>query len=239
MRHGIPREVTHTLSPQRPLFHRNDTSLTYTLLTFCSQFLHRALYLSLVLDWSTHSRVPLRDSRLSTPPPPPSLDDIYPKQVAWNAFLADYTPSNHLSTVACTLPADNTLPPAISAATAFRNRSISSTVFCLITRHCFDADYSDCFCPSANDNMLCPCVESVPYNHTQPQALPCHTCHHVLFHCHLHRDAHTKHLQGLTSLPTIFRSEDHMYRLCTFLAETNSSLLCPLPVICPGHDPPH
>jgi hypothetical protein len=176
----------------------------------------------------------------SHPPLPPLLDDTHPKQAAWNTFLEDYTLSDHPSAAACTPP------PMISTALAFGNRVILSTIFRLITRHYFDTDYSDWFCPSANDNTQCPCARPPAHNPTQPwtlsrptrQAPPCHMRCHVLFRCCLHNASQVKHFPGVSNLPTIFRSRDLTYSLCAFLAETNSTLLRLLPVLHPGRDPP-
>jgi hypothetical protein len=201
--------------------------------------------------WEDLTRIPT-----SHPPPPPSLDDTHPKQAAWNTFLNDYTHSDHPSTAACSPPVDSTPPPAISAAIAFGNRAISSTVFQIITGHCFDADYSDHFHPSANDVTHCPCARAPnpenPDPRTQGQNLsrrplprdahhrpfPRHTRHHVLFRCRLYADSRAKHFHGVTNLTTILRLYDLTLALCAFLVETNSSLIRLLPVLRPGRDPP-
>jgi hypothetical protein len=154
----------------------------------------------------------------------------------WAHIQQDYTPSNRPSHIACTPPDSNKPPPAIRAAITHRNRLISSTIFHFAVAHCFNADYSNCFQRRANDTTECLCNPTQPLT---PHDIPrCHTRHHVIFHCPLMATARTRHLQGFTTLTTIFRTEEATAALCCFLEESNSSLLCPLPVLQLGCDPP-
>ena len=82
-------------------------------------------------------------------------DDTPPKQAMWEKILADYTPSNHPSHIACAPPDSNKPPPGIQGTIAMRHRLITSTLFRFAVAHCFDADYSDRFCPGAEDVTIC------------------------------------------------------------------------------------
>ena len=193
--------------------------------------------------WTSPS---LRLSHRHIPHPllPLTIHDEHPKQAAWRAFASDYAPSDKPSLAACTIPQNPTPPPAILGAISTHNRLAFSTILHLITGHCFDADYSKRFRAGANNPTTCPCSHT-PLQQTQPRLNPlccsprvyCHTKNHVLFRCRLTREAHTTHLRGITSLTAVFQSEDLTHRLGSFLLETNSSLLRPLPVLCPGRDP--
>jgi hypothetical protein len=117
------------------------------------------------------------------PPSPITLNDLQPQHAAWKKFLDDYTPSNHPSFAACTPLVNKKPPPAILAAISSGNHLISSTIFRLTTGHCFNADYSNRFCPSANDNTECLCMANLPPHLTHNP--PRHTCHYIIFHCPL------------------------------------------------------
>jgi hypothetical protein len=165
-------------------------------------------------------------------------DDTPPKQAMWEQILTDYTPSNHPSHIACAPPDGNKPPPGIQGAIAMRHRLVTSTIFRFAVAHCFDADYSDRFRPSADDITTCPCSSNSRPDH-RPRR---HTRHHVIFSCTNHHTARIKFIRGLSSLKQILQSKEFTVRLGDFLLETNSSLLRPLPkplpVLRPGRDPP-
>jgi hypothetical protein len=145
-------------------------------------------------------------------PPEIPKAEMEPKVAMWAQIQRDYTPFNHPSHIACTPPDSNKPPPAIRAAIAHRNCLISSTIFRFAVAHCFNADYSDRFKCSADDIMECLCNHTHPLT---PHRLPRHhTRHHVLFHCPLTAASQTRHLQGLSSLPTILQSEEATAALC-------------------------
>ncbi len=129
----------------------------------------------------------------------------------------------------------------MQAAAVCQNCLIATTILHLASAHCFDADYSNRFCPATGDNTVCPCRD-IP--RPPPNPITCaprhfrHTRAHVLFHCGAHTTTHATHLRGIRSLHVALSSKDTTLRLCTFLAATNSSLLHPLPVAWPSTDPP-
>jgi hypothetical protein len=103
----------------------------------------------------------------------PLNDDTPPKQVMWEKILADYTPSNHPSHIAC-MPSDGNNPPlGIQGAIAMRHRLITSTLFHFAVAHCFNADYLDHFRLSAEDVTTCPYANNP--HHTHGPRLHCHT----------------------------------------------------------------
>jgi hypothetical protein len=95
------------------------------------------------------------DLLAETPPHP--IHGITPKEAMWNWIQADYAPSDHPSHMACTWPVGNNPAPAVKAALTKHSRQITSLICQLCTGHCFDANYSDTFCPQAGDNTTCPC----------------------------------------------------------------------------------
>jgi hypothetical protein len=156
----------------------------------------------------------------------------------WETILSDYSPSDHPSHIACAPSDGNKPPPAILGTIEHKNCLICSTIFRFAVAHCFDADYSDRFRPTANDTTICPC-DRIP--RPNPTRRPCHARHtraHVIFHCPITQPQRLIHLYRLTSLHQIFRSKDDTLRLCAFLRDTSSTLLRPLPILRPGHDPP-
>jgi hypothetical protein len=62
-------------------------------------------------------------------------DNTPPKQAMWERVLADYTPSNHPSHIACAPPDGNKPPPGIRGAITLRNRLILSTIFRFVVAH--------------------------------------------------------------------------------------------------------
>ena len=213
-----------------------------------------------MFSWSWSGRRSLRKANhleLLTlhPLPPPSRDTLTPKRAMWDTYTADYTPSNHPSHVACSPPHDATLPPAILAAAAHENRLISTTIVRFATGHCFDTDYSERFHPGADDLTLCPCSTKDPPSpvtytremprphhsrrHTRRHTHYQHTRHHVILRCSNPEPYRLQYIgEHVTSLTQILWSEDCTRLLCSFLGTSSSSLLCSLPILCPGRDPP-
>ncbi len=93
---------------------------------------------------------------------PPTLSQCLPHTAMWAKIHEDYTPSTHPSHITCTLLVDGTPPPVILMAMTSCSHLVSSTIFCLTVTHCFDADYSDWFCPRADDVTTCPYTHSPP-----------------------------------------------------------------------------
>jgi hypothetical protein len=165
-------------------------------------------------------------------------DDTPPKQVMWEQILMDYTPSNHPSHIACAPPDGNKPPSGIQGTITIHHCLVTSTLFRVAVTHCFDADYSDCFCPGAEDITTCPC-SSNPQSAHGPK---CHTRQHVIFSCVDHNAAWIKFIRGLSSLKQILQSKEFTVCLGNFLLESNSTLLRllpkPLPVLRPRQDLP-
>ncbi len=167
----------------------------------------------------------------SPPPPNPSHNNYLALRCGGKSTRI--IPSH----IACTPPTNSTLPPAIQAAATLHSHLLSSTIFRLVVAHCFDANYSNRFCPTADDITTCPCASHPQMNpHRQPRRPKQHTRDHIIFRCPLtapHR------IPRIYTLHTILQSEELTTMLCTFLKDTNSSLLCPLPrVDRPSRDPP-
>jgi hypothetical protein len=153
-----------------------------------------------------------------------------PKEAMWHRIQAKYTPSDRPSHMACVIPHGNTLAPAFKAAMAKKSCCLMSLICQLCTGHCFDANYSDTFRTSTNDNTTCPCSH-IPRrsNHLPRHRIHWHTKEHVIFHCLKTTTLRNHLLHSLGSLHTIFQSQDLTSRLCDFLTESESSLFHPLP----------
>jgi len=65
-----------------------------------------------------------------------------------------------------------------------------------------------------------------------------HTKEHVIFQCPLTQSFRNAHLQGITSLRDAFHTVTSAERLCSFLKESQCSILRPLPRPVPWPDPP-
>jgi hypothetical protein len=218
-----------TLSPHR------DTHITYDTRLLIAQYLDNDVTTSLSLctyhptwpgaptpkDRSVLN--PLVDGEAIGPTP---LTDVPPKEVMWRRIRADYTPSDHPSTIACVPPQGNKLPPAMLAAVSCKDRIISCTIPRLITNHYFGADYSIRFRPNAGDNLYCPCE-----HRPRRRGRRLHTKHHVLFDCENTLPFQLKHLRrhNLTTWESLFTTEEATAHLCDFLRDSNSTLLRPLP----------
>jgi hypothetical protein len=151
--------------------------------------------------------------------------DFPPKEVIWRCICADYTPSNHPSTIACIPPDGNKLPPTMQVAASCKDRAISCTIPRLIMNHYFGADYSAHFRPNAGNNLYCPCECCLCC-----QGRHLHTKIHVLFDCEDTLPFHQKHFRchNLTMWESLFMSKEATTHLCNFLRDSNSTLLRPL-----------
>jgi hypothetical protein len=158
-----------------------------------------------------------------------------PRRNPWKYPKWKWSPKQRCGPASNGPPDGNKPLPAIRAAITHQNHLISSIIFRFAVAHCFDADYSDRFRRGANDTTACPCNLTHPL---PPHGTPRHhTRHHIIFYCPLTATAHAHHLQGFSSLTTIFQMEEATAALCCFLEESNSSLLCPLLVLRLGHNP--
>jgi len=214
-----------------------DTHITYDTRLLIAQYLDSNVTTSLSLctyhpTWpgapTPQDRSVLTSSLEREAIGPQNPNDVPPKEVMWRRIRADYTPSNHPSTVACVPPDGNKLPPAMQAVTLCKDRAVSCTIPCLITNHYFGADYSIRFQPNAGDNLYCPCKHRP---HRRGRRL--HTKLHVIFDCEDTLPFHQKHLRrhNLTTWESLFASEEATAHLCDFLCDSNSTLLRPLPAV--------
>jgi hypothetical protein len=168
------------------------------------------------------------DSSADLPPHP--IHGSTPKEAMWYQIWANYTPLDRPSHMACIIPHGNTLAPALKAAMAKKSRCLTSLICQLCTGHCFDANYSNTFHTSANNNTTCPCshIPRCP-NHLPRRHIRRHTKEHIIFHCLKTTTLCDCLLHGLESLRTVFQSQDLTSHLCDFLTESESSLFRPLP----------
>ena len=139
----------------------------------------------------------------------------------WHKIKEEYTPINHPSALACQTP-DNSKPvAAIRGALKTHSRIITSTIICIATGHCFDANYSQRFRPRSDNILTC------PHTHTHPHL---HTRHHVIFQCSHYANERRRFLPRPWRLLVIFQSEDASEKLGIFLKESNCSLLRPISI---------
>jgi len=143
-----------------------DTHITYDTQLLITQYLDSDVTTSLSLctyhlTWpgapTLQDRSVLTSSLKCEAIGPKPLNNVPPKEAMWRHIRADYTPSNHPSTITCVPPDGNKLPPVMQAVTSCKDRAVSCTIPCLITNHYFSADYSVRFRPNARDNLYCPC----------------------------------------------------------------------------------
>ena len=151
------------------------------------------------------------------PLPPPSS----PRNVMWQKIQADYIPLTHPAALACQTPDNGKPVDAIKGSLTVHSRIATSAIPQIATGHCFDAEYSARFRPSADDNTTCPC--STPL-HTH-----LHTRHHVLFKCARYAHMRRKLIPRPWRLAVILQSKDASAKLSLFLKDSGCSLLRPLP----------
>jgi len=206
-----------TLSPHR------DTHITYDTRLRIAQYLDSDVTTSLSIctyhpTWpgaptpQDRSMLTSLVEREAIDPEP--IHNIPPKEAMWQRIRADYTPSNHPSTVACVPPQGNRLPPAMLATTSCKDRIVTCTIPRLITNHYFGADYSLRFRPNTGDNLYCPCGRR-----PRRRGRRLHTKHHVIFECEDTLPFRLKHLRrhNLTTWESLFASEEATAHLCDFL----------------------
>jgi hypothetical protein len=103
------------------------------------------------------------------------------------------------------------------------SRHIQSTSFQIITKHAFEADYSDRFRPSAGDRTDCPyCGDR-------------YTIHHILIDCNHFIEERVTCFDYVSSVHEWFRNHNSGTRLAKFLHLTQA-LNRPLPPI-PDQEP--
>ena len=95
------------------------------------------------------------------PPPPPSSTPTSRRSLAFQQWALAY--DSHIpcrrgpAWLSITRPDGPTPPPFTQGALVARNRRYFSAHIQLTTRHCFDANYSNCFRLNAGDEVRCPC----------------------------------------------------------------------------------
>ena len=159
------------------------------------------------------------------PPTPPSS----PRNTMWQKIQAEYVPISHPAALACQTPDNGKPVDAIKGSLTAHSRIITSAIPQLATGHCFDAEYSARFRPSADDNTTCPC--------STPSRTHLHTRHHVLFKCALYAHIRRKLMPRPWRLPVILQSRDASAKLSLFLRDSDCSLLRPLPTTPPRLPP--
>jgi hypothetical protein len=149
----------------------------------------------------------------------------------WQKIRAEYVPISHPAAIACQTPDNGKPVDAIRGSLAAHSRIVTSAIPQLATGHCFDADYSARFRPTADDNITCPC--------STPSRTHLHTRHHVLFKCALYAHIRRKVMPRPWRLPVILQSKDASAKLSSFLRDSGCSLLRPLPTTTiPPRSPP-
>ena len=95
-----------------------------------------------------------RDPRPDSPPQPP----ISRRDEAYRIWASQPLPRRSFpARVSITMPNGNKPPPFYMGALSHKSRRISSACLQLTNRHCFDANYSMRFRPTAGDELACPC----------------------------------------------------------------------------------
>ena len=137
----------------------------------------------------------------------------------WRKIKEDYVPIDHPSALACQTPDNGKPVAAIRGALKSHSRIITSTIIRIATGHCFDANYSQRFCPQSDDILICPHTHSHPHLHTR---------HHIIFQCSQYTNKRRRLLPRPWRLSVILQSEEGSERLGLFLKNSNSSLLHPI-----------
>jgi hypothetical protein len=147
----------------------------------------------------------------------------------WQKIRAEYVPIPHPAALACQTPDNGKPVDAIKGSLTAHSRVVTSAIPQIATGHCFDADYSARFRPSADDNITCPC--------STPSHAHLHTRHHVLFKCALYAHKRRKLMPRPWRLSVILQSRDASAKLSLFLRDTGCSILRPLPTTTPRSPP--
>ena len=179
------------------------------------------LYYTKAKDSPNHTQRSLWNHRFSASPQPNPLPSPSPRELMWQKIKEEYTPIDHPSALACQQPDNGKPVAAIRGALKNHSRIITSSVIRIATGHCFDANYSQRFCPRSDDTLTCPHTHTCPHLHTR---------HHILFQCS-HYAQERRLLPRPWRLPSILQSEDASEKFGAFLKKSNCSLLQPLPVL--------
>ena len=153
---------------------------------------------------------------------------LSPRKQMWQNVKNEYVPIIHPAALACQTPDNGKPVAAIRGAVKAHSRLVTSSIIRIATGHCFDATYSQHFCPIANDPLFCPHTHSRPHLHTR---------HHILFQCANYAKERRKHLPRPWRLTSILQSEDAAEKLGLFLKASNCSILRPLPKLAPSPTP--
>ena len=112
-------------------------------------------------DRATFSSLTQDAARPNTPPPPPALSH---KEEAFRIWASQPLPRrSYPARVSITTPNSNKPPPFYIGALSHKDRRLSSACLQLTNRHCFAANYSLRFRPTAGDVIACPCNFSIGY----------------------------------------------------------------------------
>ena len=189
-------------------------------------------------SWSSVPGEALRRATLSsvqpalvTSPPLPPHDTPF---LLWQWDTSFIRQPCHHAWAAVPPSYSHTPPPFVQGILSHRCRASFCNSLQLLSRHSFTADYSDHFCPEANDNTLCPCNGDHPFSPTLSQTPLRHTTlAHLLFVCPLHNDTYLETIAGL-SLTHLLTMEAGGRALTNFTWLTQVTMR-PLP---PRPDPP-
>ena len=95
-----------------------------------------------------------REPQPDSPPDPP----VSRREEAYRRWASQPLPRRaYPARVSITTPNDNKPPPFYTGALSHKNRRISSACLQITNRHCFAANYSLRFRPTAGDEIACPC----------------------------------------------------------------------------------
>ena len=100
---------------------------------------------------------------------------LTPKRSAFEAWKsADVTPTPCKWSDGTSLPIPDSAvpPPGMQGALSLKQRRASSLYLQVLFEHCFSADYSKRFRPTAGDDTVCPCSFPPPDPQDQPLGLP-------------------------------------------------------------------
>jgi hypothetical protein len=207
-----PKPHTHSFT-----YHKLRSSFSSS-----STLHHIYLYNTLARDSPTKTQRRHWTDRFaaSSPTAPPSYPPS-PRTSMWQKIQAEYVPITHPSALACQTPNNGKPVDAIEGSLTAHSRIVTSAISQLATGHCFDADYSARFRPSADDNTTCPC--STPFR------THLHTRHHVLFKCAIYAHIRRRLMPRPWRLPVILQSRDASAKFSLFLQKSDCSILRPLP----------
>ena len=107
----------------------------------------------------TDQEQPLHFPLSTLPPNPKSL-----LLAEWQEdYISTNRSANYWQSTIC--PDGQGPPPFYAGALSLKDRCASSTCLQVALRHGFFKEYSDCFCPHADDNNVCPCNQPTSPHH--------------------------------------------------------------------------